>query len=316
MRNSNEFRGYLGDKEPFNMAGRQVTNLQDLLEGLKAIDKKQYEQYNNAAKNDFYNWIFHCVGDKRLARDIMKIRIKENMIKIVEARITQLKDFVRHPGNSAIEKRVDMYVDHVQFLIDNEVCSNCEVCTLVCPKEAVEIKDGKKTVSDDCTKCGFCVHFCPVECISLNYNNEKHDFYTEHEMIPKLPGVEWVNNQKARKLFRGSYEVKDKCPPGCELCVQACPINIITRFKGNKQLPKIEVDRDLCLMCGACKNACPYDLIESHRVSIIHEGKEYCNAWNRAIEKLCRVELKNIYHNDKNLGKFRELIDKSGLRKY
>jgi len=298
------------------MGSMQIRNLYDLLAALKKADNKLYSQFNNSKKNDFYNWIFNCVGDRRLARDIMKIRLKENMIKIVEARIEQLKDYARHPQNSVIEKRIDMYVDNVQFLIDNEVCSNCEVCSLVCPKEAVEIKDGKKTVSDDCTKCGFCVHFCPLECIQLNHNNEKHDFYTEHDMIPKLPEADWINNQKARKLFKGSYEVKDNCPKDCELCVAACPINIISRFKGDKQLPKIEVQKDKCLLCGACKNACPYDLIISRRVHIIHEGSQYCNVWNRAIEKLCKPELKNVYHNSKNLGKFRDLIDKSGLKKY
>jgi len=312
----NDFGKYLSDTEPFVIEGISVNNLYNLLQVLKDIKEPVYRKHNNHEKNDFYNWILHCVGDSRLARDIKKIRLRKNLIEIIENRIVQLEDYVRHPQNSFIEKRIDMYVDHVVFHIDNEICSNCEICSLTCPKEAVEIKDGKKTVNDDCTKCGFCVLFCPLECMSLTNNDEESSFYAENKMVPELPESKDINGTKARQLFRGSYEVIDKCPKDCEKCVEACPVNIIERFRGTKQRDKIKVDKSKCLLCGACKNACPYDIIKSSRVQIKHEGDEYCNVWNRAIEKLCRNELKNTYHNHKNLSKMRKLIDKTGMRKY
>jgi len=311
----NEFAQMLGDKEPFMLEGKPIPSLAKMADALASIDKKLFEQHCNKDKNDFYAWVLHSVGDQRLARDIKNIRHLSNMADIFRDRVAQLKDYARHPENAATVKRIDMYVDHVEFRTDDEICSNCEICHLICPMDAVEIKDNKKVINNDCTKCGFCVHFCPLEAISLTYNKEKHDFYTEHKMIPKLPMAREINRTKARQLFRGSYEIKGKCPPGCELCVQACPVNVIKRVD-DKELSLIKVDTRNCLLCGACKVACPYGIIESHRVHIKHEGPEYCNAWNRAIEMLCRKEVKSAYHNNNNLGKIRNLIEKTGMRKY
>lgn len=310
------YSAILGDHDPFIMEGKAISNLSMLAAELKSMDSAVYKKHNNSIKNDFCSWILHCVGDVRLARDIQKIRVRKNLIEIIEKRIVQLKDFVRHPEKSHTTKRIDMYVDHVLFDIDNEICSNCEICTLVCPKEAVEIKDGKKTVNDDCTLCGFCVNFCPIEAMKHEYNGEDIKFFTENEMLPKLPERKDDEFCKSVQMFRGAYEVNGKCPKDCEDCVQACPINIIEKFEGDKQLPVIKVDKEKCMLCGACKNACPEKIIESNRVQVIHEGKNYCNSWNRALENLGRAELRNIYHNEKNMQKIRELIEKSELRKY
>jgi len=313
---NNRFASYLADVNPFVLKGKTIKNMEQLAKELTIMDDKTFSRHNNSKKNDFYCWIRDSVGDKRLARDIMNIRLKQNMLDIVRKRITQLTDYIRHPEHSVIEKRIEMYVDRIVFSIDNELCSNCEICTLVCPKEAVEIAEGIKTLSDDCTLCSFCVNFCPVAAISWTHNDKSENFFVEKKMIPRLGEKENVNDTEAVKFFKGTLRVKDKCPPGCELCVAACPMNIITRFDSHKQLDKVKIKKEHCLLCGACKNACPYDLIENHRVYIIHEGDEYCNSWNRAIEKLTGVHKKNIYHNNKNVRKITGLVERSGLKKY
>ena len=310
------FRKYLGATNEFNLDDKSFNTLVGLVNVLNSLDKKTFNVYCNANKNDFYNWIYYSIGDHRLARDIMNIRIKENMVDIIERRIVDLKDFARHPENSQILKKIDMYIDHVKFYIDNEVCSNCEICSLVCPKEAVVIKDGKKTVSDDCTLCGFCENFCPVECIEHTNNDDRKDFYHENKMIPLMPKSHEINQVNARKLFKGKHTVKSDCPPGCELCVAACPINIMHRFDGNKERKKVKTCSSKCLMCGACMNACPHDLIEIKRVHIIHDGDEYSNTWNLALEMLTRVENKSFYHNNQNHNKIVGLVNKTGIRKF
>jgi len=312
----NRFQQLLQNKEPFAYSGKSFNNLASFHEALQTMGQILYKEHNNAKKNDFYNWVLHAVGDTRLARDIRNIRVQENMIDIVGERIEQLKLYAKHPEKSVIEKRIDMYTEHVVFSVDNEVCSDCEICSLSCPKEAVEIIDGKKTVNDDCTKCGFCVELCPLDCMSLAENGKKKEFYKEHKMIPKLPDMQDVNGTQARRLFTGSYTVEGKCPPGCELCVQACPINIITRFDGDKELSKVHVWKEQCLLCGACKNACPYGIIKSERSHIFFEGEEYCGAWNNALQKLLRPDAVQLYHNGKNLRKIAKLVEKSGMRKY
>lgn len=36
----------------------------------------------------------------------------------------------------------------------------------------------------------------------------------------------------------------------CEGCVEACPVQAITRKD------KVEIDKKTCILCGACVNAC------------------------------------------------------------
>jgi ferredoxin len=307
---------YLKRTVPFVADSGQFANLLEFSRYLKSIDDATFSRYCDWTKNDFHTWVKDCVGDPRLARDIMMLRNRGNMIAAVDARIALLKDYVRHPKKAFIEKRIDMYVDRVVFHIDNELCCSCELCSLVCPKEAVEVKAGKKTVSDKCTRCGFCVQFCPVGAISQTYNGKEMTFYRDHKMLPQFPDARIVNDVKAIKYLMGMHTVKDKCPAGCEACLVACPVNVIQRHDELGEMDRIKVTRSECLLCGACSNACPYHLIEIRRTTVLHEGSDYCNAWNRAIEKLTRPELKNTYHNHKNLKKLAALINKSGLRKY
>ena len=54
------------------------------------------------------------------------------------------------------------------------------------------------------------------------------------------------------ELFRG-YPILDpaKCPPGCKVCTEACPINAIYHANG------LAVDMGKCLFCPECEQACP-----------------------------------------------------------
>ncbi|MBQ0104682.1 MAG: 4Fe-4S binding protein [Armatimonadetes bacterium] len=51
--------------------------------------------------------------------------------------------------------------------IDTEKCQGCGACTEQCPVSALEVVDGKVTVSEDCLDCGACTGECPFEALSL-----------------------------------------------------------------------------------------------------------------------------------------------------
>jgi ferredoxin len=51
--------------------------------------------------------------------------------------------------------------------VDAGKCTGCESCVSACPVEAISMKGGKASVSDQCIDCGACVGECPVEAISL-----------------------------------------------------------------------------------------------------------------------------------------------------
>jgi Ni,Fe-hydrogenase III small subunit/NAD-dependent dihydropyrimidine dehydrogenase PreA subunit len=55
------------------------------------------------------------------------------------------------------------------------------------------------------------------------------------------------------KRFRGKPVIDaTKCPPDCQACAEACPVDAIT-FTGNT--PKIDLGR--CIFCTDCMEACP-----------------------------------------------------------
>lgn len=53
--------------------------------------------------------------------------------------------------------------------IDKEWCKGCGICVAFCPKNVLELKDGKVNIKngDDCIKCGQCESRCPDYAIYL-----------------------------------------------------------------------------------------------------------------------------------------------------
>ncbi|MDR3108773.1 MAG: 4Fe-4S binding protein [Planctomycetaceae bacterium] len=53
-----------------------------------------------------------------------------------------------------------------------------------------------------------------------------------------------------------SYEISDKCT-GCTLCSKKCPANAITGTVKNQH----HIDKEMCVACGACKDACRFGAV-------------------------------------------------------
>ncbi|MHC1629648.1 MAG: 4Fe-4S binding protein [Methanoculleaceae archaeon] len=149
-----------------------------------------------------------------------------------------------------------------EILWDENLCDACKVCVEACPEECItverEVTANKlqgtvEVLSDDCCTCRWCAINCPAEAITVE------------------------------KLFEGEIEFHpEKCPGGCSTCLEVCPANAIYlpspaapgEMKGEQE-PKIAVNRDLCIFCGACVNACPAeDVIVLKRKSIRIRGEE------------------------------------------
>ncbi|MDI9633783.1 MAG: 4Fe-4S binding protein [Methanolinea sp.] len=198
------------------------------------------------------------------------------------------------------------------FKVDDEKCTLCGICGAVCPAITVKHKPftaetGKvegEVLWDEsrCDACKVCVELCPEECITV-----------EREVIEgkKLPGqvdidqkmcctCTWCSRNcpteaiTVEKIFEGDIEFfPEKCPGGCSTCVEVCPANAIylptppkaSELKGTLE-PTIAVNKDYCILCGACVNACPgEDIIRLHRTGIRMKGKE-TDLFKRIKEKL------------------------------
>ncbi len=76
-----------------------------------------------------------------------------------------------------LELTLAMYVEQVSLVLDKSRCLTCEICSTVCPRQAVSIMIGETAldVTIDprlCVMCEICSHFCPTGAITLFYNSQ------------------------------------------------------------------------------------------------------------------------------------------------
>ncbi len=186
------------------------------------------------------------------------------------------------------------------FAVDTEKCDVCGICGELCPsvtvvRNAPDPETGKiegevKWEESTCDGCMICVEACPQECITL-----------EREIISdKLPGKVSIEQDNCctctwcvetcpqeavtvEKIFEGDIEINpEKCPGGCSTCVEVCPCNALylptplpaKEMKGQVEA-NIAINKDFCILCGACVNACPSeDAIILRRTGIRMKDKE------------------------------------------
>ncbi|MBM4284908.1 MAG: 4Fe-4S dicluster domain-containing protein [Deltaproteobacteria bacterium] len=172
-----------------------------------------------------------------------------------------------------------MYVEQVQLHLDKQVCIRCDICSLVCPRQAVAVIPGETDLDIDidprrCVLCEVCAHFCPLGAITLTLNGQTKAILTEHQgLAPFLPKIRmdkgkcpeacaplpegeihWCRQQL--KLIANALE---ECPKHCHRCLEACPRQaIVLDEAGLGTLPQV----DLCLRCSRCLEVCRYDSIE------------------------------------------------------
>ena len=145
-----------------------------------------------------------------------------------------------------------------------ELCNACRVCADACPQKAIAVErivkvDAKLAGSvsickEDCVTCSWCEHVCPQEAVTI------------------------------KKFFEGDITFdSSKCPGGCSTCAEVCPCNAIylpspvpaTQLKRDSIEENIAVNKDLCILCGACVNSCPSeDAIVLKRTGINVKGTE------------------------------------------
>jgi hypothetical protein len=92
MRRPGEFLSDVKPKDAFYLHdGTYIINLFALLEKLKGIDKGLFETHVSADKDDFALWIYHVVGDERLAGSLKNIKDKTRYTAIIESRVRRLE---------------------------------------------------------------------------------------------------------------------------------------------------------------------------------------------------------------------------------
>lgn len=177
-----------------------------------------------------------------------------------------------------LELTLRMFVDEVRLRLDKQACLKCNICMLVCPREAVSIVPGEEDLDIEidprlCVLCEICSHFCPIGAIMLTVNGEPKTILADHqglapfypkidmdkgkcpEPCPPLPEGEFHWCRQQLQLVPNDL---NECPKQCHKCLAACPRQAIVLDEvANQTMPA----PDLCLRCTQCLMACEYGAI-------------------------------------------------------
>ncbi len=175
-----------------------------------------------------------------------------------------------------------LYTKRYNLTLDRNLCKGCDVCKVVCPREAISLKPLPKTVDGkartplvdiDVEKCDYhaiCATMCPFGAIKVSLNEKNH-----------LPAVE---KDAYPELLRRIEVKNDSCDPGCKVCEDKCPLKIVSvRFEpisseeaarksirvkaGAEPMQTIvDIDKQHCATCKICEASCPAQVIEVEKV--------------------------------------------------
>jgi 4Fe-4S ferredoxin len=276
---------------PFNALTLKI----DGEERLPIVEKEGFPQYDMVADIDDEKCVRCTICEEVCPRDAIDRDVPEFEGTRPEAKERQL----------AIKSKTT-------FKVDDEKCTLCGICGALCPAITVKHKPftaetGKvegEVVWDEtkCDACKVCVEACPEECITVEREVESDKIEGQVDIDQKLCCTcTWCSRScpteaiTVEKIFEGDIEFHaEKCPGGCSTCVEVCPANAIYlpssvpagQMKGKVE-PTIAVNKDFCILCGACVNACPgEDIIRLQRTGIRVKGKE-TDLFNKIKEKLC-----------------------------
>lgn len=172
------------------------------------------------------------------------------------------------------------HVRRYSLLLDKKLCAGCELCSLICPREAIEVQTFQKVAGEKarrpvinideqkCSYCGMCDVVCPFGAIQVWLNGERFVAVVDKETFPRL--------------IREITVDTSKCDIGCVDCEEACPLDLITvtvRTKEGeivKNLESIQDRGDLsvhveiktenCPACRVCEFKCPEGVIQVRRI--------------------------------------------------
>jgi 4Fe-4S ferredoxin len=207
--------------------------------------------------------------------------------------------------------KVSFLKNSVGLAIDEDLCQGCGICIKICPRQALDRGPvgGSKLKTDPnivptgvdpklCSFCGLCSYLCPWGAIHL-LNDDKIvelnnlQIVKEHavpELVYKIvkckPGV-----PDAKSYLEGDIEfATSNCPGGCSTCINVCPTGALKLEKSDapwEKGRKIVVDKDKCILCGTCTNACPvYNAIKIKITNIKTKGPYNALLWDRVVSQI------------------------------
>ncbi len=164
-----------------------------------------------------------------------------------------------------------------RLAVDRGLCVGCELCSLVCPREAITVDKQPKTEGQKarqpiidvdetkCHYCGMCATICPHGAVQVTVDGKDLRSVVEYETFPQLIHEITVDTTK--------------CPTDCTECEDACPLNLI-KVTSNPTTDDVNVDikEEQCPCCRICEIKCPKDAIHIRKIftGILRINQEKC----------------------------------------
>jgi len=64
----------------------------------------------------------------------------------------------------------------ISFSTTADICNGCGICLNTCFVNAIEMKNGKASITDDCKGCGRCADVCPEKAVVMALDNQEELF--------------------------------------------------------------------------------------------------------------------------------------------
>jgi len=185
-----------------------------------------------------------------------------------------------------------LHAKRYSLTLDKTLCVGCEICKIICPREAIEVKTVSKasdekarhpTINVDvqkCHYCGICNVICPFGAMKVRVDGEH--------------AVPVVKTESFPQLIREIEVDTTKCDLDCVDCEKACPLELIkvsvrtpegkevsdATSMSNKENLTVHVDikRDFCPCCRLCEMKCPEDTIRVRKMfyGVMKINQEKC----------------------------------------
>ena len=155
----------------------------------KAFNKKgmKVNYTNSVLMVDNYLPMFDMKEEKEI-KDDSDI---DSQIEIIKNDIESRKEFHLKKKSVSdipfIEKVLESTMTKRFHIIVGDGCSDCKVCSRICPKGNIDLSGEKPVIGDDCLFCLGCVHHCKENVFTINNEkNNKERFSNPHIKVSEI----------------------------------------------------------------------------------------------------------------------------------